>query len=147
MAVGGAALGLTVLGKGGILNNGVLGGLAGGVDPTIGQVATFANNYVTEKEMALIRENGAMGSTIAKLEAEKYADKVVELKFEPREARVCALETAAAVNAQAGADYRRYVDAEFVHQPKARFNSYIVTCEVCGCNNGTCGCHKHERCA
>ena len=59
------------------------------------------------------------------------------------EKRVCALETAAAVNVQADADWRRYTNAEFVHQPKAYINESIVVCQQCGCRNGSCGCGGH----
>ena len=144
MAVGGAALGLTVLGKGGILNNGALGNLGGGDGVAdVAMLSTLSNNYVSAKEMTLIREIGAQGSTIAKLEAEKYADYAVEAKYAPLEKRVCALETAAAVNVQADSDWRKYVNAEFIHQPKAYINESIVVCQQCGCRNGSCGCGGH----
>lgn len=149
--LGGTALGLNLLGGGG-LNNLFGARQAGFAYPAVpGNVITVdasgapvyggnCNCYVTEKEMCLIRENSAQGAVIAKLEAEKYADMLVKSEVEPLKTRVCNLETAAAVNAARDQDFRRYVNAEFVHQPKASIKESIVVCKQCGCEC-ECGCH------
>ena len=145
MAVGATALGFTVLGKGGILNNGVLGNIGNGTDAVsdVAALTYIGDHYVNVNEMRLVREISGKDSVIAKLEAERYTDHIVDAKLAPLNARVCALETAAAVNVQADGDFRRYVNAEFIHQPKAYINESIVVCQQCGCNNGSCGCHGH----
>ena len=126
----GAALGL--FGGGGLP---VFGAPRGAYGP--GAVALEGGGYVTEKEMNLIRENSGQASEIARLQAEKYADAQIELKTAPMTNRICALETAAAVNAARDHDYRRYVEREFVHQPKASIRESIVTCQQRGC---CCAC-------
>lgn len=132
--LGGTALGLNLLGA----NGGNVLGLNGtGLNaPAI----TLQNNFVSEKEMCLIRENTVDKATIAQLTAEKYADAAIKVEVEPLKTRVCNLETAAAVNAARDQDFRRYVNAEFVHQPKAHINESIVVCEQCGCRRNDCGC-------
>lgn len=98
--------------------------------------------YVTDKEMHLIREGSEKDSVIGQLRAEKYADNLVKTATEPLQARICNLETASAVNAARDQDFRRYVEREFVHQPKASMKESIVVCKQCGCD---CG-HDHGCC-
>lgn len=99
--------------------------------------ATFAadptGGYVTDKEMCLIRELSGKDAIIAQQAAEKYADAVVKSEVEPLKTRVCELEKDAAVNAARDQDFRRYVNSEFVHQPKATIRESIVVCKQCGC--------------
>lgn len=104
-------------------------------------VAEGGCGYVSDKEMCLIRENSGKDAVIAQLSAEKYADNLVEARTAPLIARICNLETAEAVNAARDQDFRRYVEREFVHQPKASMRESIVVCKQCGCE---CDCnHGH----
>ena len=130
------------LGGGGVVGN-VLG-VPRAYGPGWGGPVAFAEGYnggcgyVTEKEMNLIRESSGKDATIARLEAEQYTNRLVDIKTAPLNDKICALETAAAVNAARDHDYRRYVEREFVRQPKASIRESIVVCKQCGCE---CECH------
>jgi len=93
------------------------------------------NHKVTEHELNLVRENAAQAAVIAGLQSEKYTDNKVSYLAE----RVCALEKYAAVTATHEKDFERYVEAEFIHQPKAAIRESIVVCRQCGCENCCCG--------
>ena len=136
-------------------NIGALGGSLPGVAPAAVQVSPFASvpygaapygvpfgypgygygcapcgpcnegGYVSKEVMALSTE-------VAQLKAEKYTDN----KLEVANARICELEKWAAVNASRDADYRLFVDREFVHQPKVGFDNrkvhtYNGCCDPC----------------
>jgi len=136
-------------------NIGALNGSLPGVAPAAVQVAPFAapygmpyggvpfgypgygygcapcgpcneGGYVSKEVAHLMSEN-------SQLKAEKYTDN----KLEVANARICELEKWAAVNASRDADWRQYVNAEFVHQPKVSFDNrkvhtYNGCCDPCG---------------
>lgn len=114
-ALGGTALGINLLNG----NN----PLGGGIGPLGGN----NNCYVNVREMALIQEGASKDATIAGLQAEKYTDNVVAATVAPLAQEICDLKVANAVNAARDADFRRYVEREFVHQPKAFMKNCIVT--------------------
>jgi len=125
--------------------NGLLGlgasngaGVAPGFAPFARGAVEWAEHVVTDKEMHLIRENASKDAVIAQLRSENYATGAVGAAVAPLQNEICALKTQMAVNAARDDDFRRYVNAEFVHQPKARINESIVTCEQCGCGNDRC---------
>jgi len=145
-ALGFGIAGTALAALGGLGGGGVVGNVLGvprAYGPGWGGPVAFNEGYggcgyVTEKEMHLIRESSGKDATIARLEAEQYANRLVEIKTAPMNDKICALETTMAVNAARDQDFRRYVESAFVHQPKASMRDSIVVCKHCECE---CACH------
>jgi len=104
-------------------NIGALSGTLPGIAPAVAPfahapfaAAAYEGGFVSKEVAHLMAEN-------AQLKAEKYADRAVSEQAE----RISGLERAVAVTAARDEDFRRYVEAEFVHQPKATFASTTIT--------------------
>lgn len=140
------AIGVGAAGALGLLNGGLLGNNGGILGNPVGYAnapaVTFAAaqaagcGYVTEKEMCLIRENGAQGSTIARLEAEKYTDAHIVAALGPvygelakQNGEICDLKAAMAMETERRAcgDERllTYVDGNFVKAEKSINSRHI----------------------
>lgn len=88
--------------------------------------AAFEGGLVSKEVACLMAEN-------SQLKAEKYTD----MKFEIANNKICDLQTAYAVNATRDKDFRRYVNSEFIHQPKAHMKHRLLeTSDECCCNCG-----------
>lgn len=120
---GSVALGLNLLGINPLGNAGEVpaGGIFRG-----NAYAAPANAYVSWREMEMTQQLAYKDSVIAAQASEKYAQTIVDAKVTPLYDEICALKTAAAVNAARDQDYRCYVEREFVHQPKVHFNNRVV---------------------
>ena len=95
---------------------------------------------VTEHELSLVEKNNLLLAENSALRSEKYTDnKVAALAAE-----VCNLKKQIAVNAAHDEDFGKYVEREFVHQPKASINESIVVCRQCRCEECACG-NKRDR--
>lgn len=126
--VGGYLGGLNTLfggnGLGGLFGGGKCrDGYDGGYD---GSCSKYCH-HVTEHELELVQCNNKLLAENSALISEKYTDNKTEMLAN----RVCELEKCLAVTATREADFQGYVNAEFIHQPKAKANENLVLTQPC----------------
>lgn len=102
----------------------------GNIAPAIAAFAHGGGHGGSGVNMQLLQENTL-------LKSEKYTDGTAMML----DRRICALETQGAVNANDDAWFRRYSNAEFVHQPKVCMNGGFIPYQpnCCCCNTGEGG--------
>jgi len=134
-AIGGYIGGIEALGK-------ILGGRGGlfGRENYDEDGGGKYRHKVTEHELNLVQQNNCLLSENSTLKSEKYTDN----KIAALSAEIYRLNEKIAVSAAHGQDFAKYVECEFVHQPKASIKENIIVCRQCRCEDCCCDKKKND---